>query len=884
MMNTPPPCCYHLSRDKMASEKKAFKRLPTDVVPKNYTLELQPDLVKHTFTGKLDITLQVNRPTKTVVLNCIEIEISAVTCGGEAGKITFDEGTETVSFEFPSELTSSSGSIHVEYSGILNNQMRGFYRSKYTHPDFPDEERYAAVTQFEAADARRALPCWDEPAHKATFDVTLVVPKNRVALSNMDVKETREQSGDLKVVVFNQTPIMSTYLLAFIVGEYDYIEEKDSNDVLIRVYTPVGKKEQGRFALQVAVKTLPFYTEYFNVPYPLPKIDLIAIADFAAGAMENWGLVTYRERLLLADEDSPQTSKQWVALVVGHELAHQWFGNLVTMEWWTDLWLNEGFASWIEYLCVDYCHPEYDIWTQFLVHDCGRALGLDALANSHPIQVEVGPPSEVEEIFDAISYSKGASIIRMLHDWIGDPDFRKGMNIYLNKYKYQNAFTSDLWDCLGEASGKPVATVMNTWTKQMGFPVLNVDSKQEGTKCHITISQKKFCADGNIKGFESMLWHVPITIATAQKRDAYKFVLDKESETVTLDGVKPDDWIKLNPGQIGFYRVNYSSNMLTPLALSLSCTPGISEAALPPQDRLGLLSDAFALARAGVGSTVEVLRLMKSFVHETNFTVWEKLVSILSLINRIASYSDFHSEFKVFAESLFGAVTVRLGWEAKDSESPLDSMLRSLVLGQYCSYGNKEAIEEAQRRFLSHCDKSSLVSADLKGVVYSTAMKNGDETTYTQLIKLHDDTDNSDERARIYRVIGHGRTEELIKKALDFAFSEKVRNQDAIGPIVSSCHSVLGREITWNFIKNNWEDVKRKFQGSFLITHVVEYTTGGFIGHDKAQEIEDFFKSNPVPTAERTVRQSLEAIRMNTNWLEKDKEAIKQWLKTESKS
>uniref|UniRef100_A0A1X7VNA5 Uncharacterized protein n=1 Tax=Amphimedon queenslandica TaxID=400682 RepID=A0A1X7VNA5_AMPQE len=464
----------------MSSDKKPFTRLPTDVVPVNYTLELKPDLQKFTFAGKVCITLKVNTPTKTVCLNSADIEISNVTCGDQVGTVSYQKEDERVSFDFPQEISSPEATLNIVFTGILNDQMKGFYRSKYTRPDEPDVERYTAVTQFEFS-RLDCLACCSPRLH-----------------ANTDVKETKED-GDSKTVVFNRTPIMSTYLLAFIVGEYDYIEDKDSNGVVVRVYTPLGKKEQGRFALNIATKTLPFYRKYFNVPYPLPKIDLIAIPDFAAGAMENWGLVTYRERLLLASEDSPISSKQIVAIVVGHELAHQWFGNLVTMEWWTDLWLNEGFASWIEYLCVDYCHPEFDIWTQFLAQDYAQALSLDALSNSHPIEVIVGPPSEVEEIFDTISYSKGASVIRMLHNWIGDDDFRKGMNAYLTKYEYKNTKTVDLWTCLAAASGKPVMEVMKTWTQQMGYPVLTVDAKQEGNNRVLSISQKKFCADGNIK-------------------------------------------------------------------------------------------------------------------------------------------------------------------------------------------------------------------------------------------------------------------------------------------------------------------------------------------------------------------------------------------------
>lgn len=331
-------------------EKKEFKRLPTDVKPENYTLRLQPDLDKFTFKGQETIDVKVLSSTTSITLNSEEIEIqSACYKAADAGdqnlkaEVKFEPENASVVLSFPSALQPGSGQLCIDFTGELNDKMKGFYRSKYSSPS--GEEKYGAVTQFEATDARRAFPCWDEPAVKATFDVTLVVPKNRVALSNMPVKSENDLPEDStwKVVTYERTPIMSTYLLAFVVGEYDYVEDKDSDGVLVRVYTPVGKKEQGQFALEVAVKTLPFYNKYFQIAYPLPKIDLIAIADFAAGAMENWGLVTYRETALLIDpKNSSSKSKQWVALVVGHELAHQWFGNLVTMEWWTHLWLNEA--------------------------------------------------------------------------------------------------------------------------------------------------------------------------------------------------------------------------------------------------------------------------------------------------------------------------------------------------------------------------------------------------------------------------------------------------------------------------------------------------------------------------------------------------------------
>lgn len=336
-------------------------------------------------------------------------------------KITMDDKREIVDLNFASAISVGPGVLELTFDGVLSDKMKGFYRSKYQAPD--GQERYAAVTQFEPTDARRCFPCWDEPALKATFDMTLIVPKDRVALSNTNEVSNKADPNDsnLKVVKFATTPIMSTYLVAIVVGEFEFIEGKTSEGLQVRVFTPVGKTEQGVFALDVATKAVPFYSGYFGIPYPLPKLDLIAIADFSAGAMENWGLVTYRESCLLVDpQNTSSLRKQWIGLVVAHEIAHMWFGNLVTMEWWTDLWLNEGFATFMEFLCIDNLFPEYNIWTQFVTDTYTPALALDALHNSHPIEVPVGNPSEIDEIFDEISYHKGASVIRMLHRYISN--------------------------------------------------------------------------------------------------------------------------------------------------------------------------------------------------------------------------------------------------------------------------------------------------------------------------------------------------------------------------------------------------------------------------------------------------------------------------------
>ncbi|XP_028674237.1 puromycin-sensitive aminopeptidase [Erpetoichthys calabaricus] len=864
-------------------EKRPFERLPSDVRPVNYGLSLKPDLIDFTFEGKLEAIVEVTQPTNQIVMNCADIDIITATFAPEGAEeinatgFNYQNEDEKVTLSFPSVLQKGSGTLKIDYVGELNDKMKGFYRSKYTLPS--GEIRYAAVTQFEATDARRAFPCWDEPAIKATFDIVLIVPKDRVALSNMNVIDRKPYVEDdsLVEVKFARTPIMSTYLVAFVVGEYDFVEGKSSDGVLVRVYTPVGKAEQGKFALEVATKTLPFYKVYFNVPYPLPKIDLIAIADFAAGAMENWGLVTYRETALLIDpKNSCSSSRQWVALVVGHELAHQWFGNLVTMEWWTHLWLNEGFASWIEYLCVDHCFPEYDIWTQFVSADYTRALDLDALDNSHPIEVSVGHPSEVDEIFDAISYSKGASVIRMLHDYIGDEDFRKGMNTYLLKFQHRNASTEDLWDCLEQSSGKPIAAVMSTWTRQMGFPIIFVEQEQQGEDRILKLSQKKFCASGLHTGEDCPTWMVPINICTSDDPSCSQMsvLLNGSGTTVTVKNVRPDQWVKINPGTVGFYRIHYSSSMLDNLL------PGIRDLTLLPVDRLGLQNDLFSLARAGMISTVEVLKVMEAFVNEPNYTVWSDLSCNLGILSSLLSHTDHHEEIQEFIRDLFTPIGQKLGWDAKQGEGHLDVLLRGLVLGKLGKAGHKPTLEEARQRFKDHVESKHVLSADLRSPVYVTVLKHGDSSTLETMLKLHKQADMQEERNRIERVLGAIAAPELIQKVLNFALSEEVRPQDTvsvIGGVAGS--SKQGRKAAWKFIRDNWEELYNRYQGGFLISRLIKLCVDGFAADKMAAEVKAFFDSHPAPAAERTVQQCCENILLNAAWLKRDSEAIHEYLR-----
>ncbi|ESO94410.1 hypothetical protein LOTGIDRAFT_202512 [Lottia gigantea] len=870
---------YRQYKEAMGDGRPEFQRLSTNVVPINYKITLIPDLDKFVFDGEEVVQVQIKKPTKTIVLHSLDIIVKSAyyqhadSKQKEEGRISYGSTVEeTAIFTFSNDLKQGNGSLFLTFSGELNNKMKGFYRSQYTKSD--GTTAFNAVTHFEATDARRAFPCCDEPAVKATFDISMIVPHDKTALSNMPVKSDVPSSDKkMKTVTFDTTPIMSTYLIAFTVGDYDYVEGTDADGILVRIYTPAGKKEQGRFALDVAVKTLPFYYKYFGIKYMLPKIDLLSVADFAIGAMENWGLLTFKEALILVDpENSSAVSKQHVALVVGHELAHQWFGNLVTMDWWTDLWLKEGFATWIEYLCVDYCFPQWDIWTAF-VNDCLiRAVNLDCLHNSHPIEVKVGHPSEIDEIFDGISYSKGASIIRMLSDYLGNEDFRKGLNIYLNRHAYKNAETEDLWQALAEASGKPVKSIMDTWTKQMGYPVLKVERKQESEKCILNISQNRFLADGKIGEGEDLKWLVPISITTSTSptTPVKTILLDQDCVTVELPGVTQSQWVKINSGSVGVYRVQYTTDMLH------SLIPAIKDKTLPCRDRLGLEEDLFALSRAGFISTVDVLTVIEAYTNETVCTVWNTLSSNLSSLANILQYTEYFDIYKQFVRKLFKPIAQKLGWEDKTGVD--EAILRGIVLNKVGRYGDEATVTEARKRFKDHVSGIKPLAADLRGCVYGTVLTHGDEEVFNQMMQLYEKAELQQEQRRILMNLGSIQDEKLIQKVLDLAISDKIRYQDTPLTLGGTTGTIKGRDLAWIFLKTHWNDLKTRYKCG-LLTRLVQAPTSGFATEEMAREIEAFFQANPSPGTERTVQQVIENTCIRAAWLEREKQPVGDWLK-----
>ncbi|KAK4599003.1 hypothetical protein RGQ29_009192 [Quercus rubra] len=721
-----------------------------------------------------------------------------------------------------------------------------------------------AVTQFEPADARRCFPCWDEPACKAMFKITLDVPSKLVALSNMPIFEEKVD-GDLKTVSYQESPIMSTYLVAIVVGLFDYVERLTSDGVKVRVYCQVGKVNQVKFALVVAVRTLELYKDYFEVPYSLPKLDMVAIPDFAFGAMENYGLITYRETALLYDDHhSAATNKQRVVIVVAHELAHQWFGNLVTMEWWTHLWLNEGFATWVSYLAADNLFPEWKVWTQFL-GDYTEGLRLDGLAESHPIEVEINHAREIDEIFDAISYKKGASIIRMLQSYLGAECFQRSLSSYINKFACSNAKTEDLWAALEEGSDEPVNKLMNSWTRQKGYPVITVEVKDQ----KLVFEQSQFLASGSHGDGQ---WIVPITLCCGSYDVCMNFLLESMSGTLDMKEFLSDKsnlasaWVKLNVDQTGFYRVKYDEDLAARLQHA------IENKHLSATDRYGILDDSFALCMAHQQSLNSLLTLMGAYREELEYTVLFNLINISYKVERIAADAtpELLEYIKQFFISLFLHLEDKLGWEPKTGESHLDAMLRGEVLTALAVFGHDLTLKEATRRFCAFLDdrNTPLLHPDIRKAAYVAVMRKVSTSNrfgYESLLRVYRETDLSQEKTRVLSSLTSSPDPNIILEALNFLLSSEVRPQDAV---LGLSVSREGRETAWTWLKDNWEHISKIWGSGYLITHFVNSIVSPFASFEKAEEIEEFFASRTKSKIARTLKQSIERVHLNANWVQ----------------
>jgi len=851
----------------MRNKNTKSVQLPSHISPISYNLNIKPDLESFTFSGDETIKININKEVNKITLHSKDIDIESASIGTKnkkqiCTKITYNTEEETVTIYFKNKINGKS-ELHLTFKGIINDSLKGFYRSKYI---LNGEEKYLATTQFESTDARRAFPCFDEPEHKAIFEVSLIVADKHTVISNTLPVTTVEHGAGYKVVSFAPSPRMSTYLLAFIVGEFEFLEGRTKEGVQVRVFTTLGKKHQAEFALEVAIKSLEFYNKYFDIPYPLPTLDLIAIPDFSSAAMENWGAVTFRETAILVDKENTSLSnKQWVAIVIAHELAHQWFGNLVTMRWWTDLWLNEGFASYMENFCVDKMFPDWHIWDLYISDRYAVALRLDSLSNSHPIEVKVNHPDEISEIFDMVSYAKGSAIIRMLALYIGHDKFRDGLRHYLKKHSYKNTDTKDLWDSFEKVSKKPVNNMMSTWTKETGYPVttLSQNKNEFYLKQERYFSSRIEASKYKESSKKKTLWPIPIKYESNQ--ETMGLLMTKKSVPLIGSSIG-----KINKDEETFMRVCYDKPTLIKLGEE------IKNNTLSTKDRLSIIRDLFALAEGGYIKTDIALDFSLNYQGENEYIVWAEIAGGINKIYNLISNEPISIKYKEYACSLFSPIIEKMGFDKKDEEKHSDTFLRNLAISQLVYYGDIKTINKAKKIFRDR--NTNKIHADIRSVVYKAVASTGTTKDWKLFEDLYKKELLHEEKDRFGYALASFKDKDLLNKTLSFAMSPLVRDQDAPFLISAVWQNPLGRELTWNFVKNNWETLLKRYgEGGSFLSRLLELL-GRHTNLKDLKDAQKFFSKNIAPGAKRTLEQSYEKIASNVAWIKDDKKVIKNWL------
>lgn len=835
-------------------------RLPRSVVPSHYEITLEPDLEKFTFAGHEHITVKVIKPVKEIVLNSIELTVDkahVVSDDGKTidGKTSLDEVNERLTISLVSEIQPGTYKIYIKFAGILNNKLHGFYRS--TYKDKNGQEQILATTQFEATDARRAFPCFDEPDLKATFGITLIVDKNHTAISNAKLKSEKIE-GDKKEVVFEPTVKMSTYLVAFVIGDLEGSKEHVVDNIPIRIWAVPGKMHLSHFGLDIAKSALSYFARYYGIPYPGTKLDLIAIPDFAFGAMENLGAVTFRETALLVDETKASHAElERIADVVAHELAHMWFGDLVTMKWWNGLWLNEAFATFMEILAVDNWKPNWKRWDTFSVSRA-QAFAVDGLQSTRTIEFPVRLPEEAQGMFDVLTYEKGASVLRMLEQYLGAETFRKGVSLYLSNNKFANAETTDLWDAIEEASKHPVRKMMDSWIFQEGHPLVTVSSDESGTGIYLDQERFLFLADSKLK---ETLFHVPVMYKAVTDKGTVsdKALLTQKRIQVKLPGKLK--WIVINVGGHGFYRVSYSPQLRQRLI-----SDGLKD--LESIDRFNLVNNTWAGVLAGHTSLPEYLDLLLALTKETDKNVLETIVGSLSFINAMIDPSE-KPKLQAFIQKLLGDAKKHFGWQPGKSENELYREARSIVFGALGTIGaDEETRKEAKELYTKYQVDPSCIEANMVPAIIRIVACCGDEKLYDEFFKEFKAAQTPQSENRYLTALAAFSDPKLLERTLNSTINGDIRTNVAPMIVAAVMANTKGRELAWKFMQEKWQTMEEVFPAG-LLSRMCNGVTN-LIDAKLEKEVIQFFATHKVKEAGKLIDQYLERLHVSVQLKEKE--------------
>src|SRR5579862_4577243 len=738
-------------------------RLPKDVRPIAYRIDIAPDLEKLEFTGHEEIDVEVAKPTTRIVLDSTALKIAkAGLADDRQATVATDGKAETVTLTFPQPVAAGRHVLSIDFAGTIPESPAGLYYDDYQNRGHTER---MLVTQFESTDARRMFPGWDEPAFKATFRLAVTIPKDLAAVSNMPIHSeavagTGAGGHPLKRVEFAETPKMSSYLLELTIGDLESIKGH-AGKTEIGVWTQAGKAHQGAYALEAATSILPYYEEYFGVPYPLPKLDLIAVpGNFAAGAMENWGAITYIDNDLLFDPatSSPRT-REAVFTVVAHEMAHLWSGDLVTLGWWDNVWLNEGFANWMENNATDKFNPDWQIWLRARAAK-EHAMGTDARRNTHALQQAIADESEVDNEFDEISYDKGAAVIRMIETWLGPDKFRDGMRRYMAAHAYSNTTAADLWAALGAASGHDVAAVAGSFTEQPGVPLVHVSAHCAAGSTEVALSQERFTV--HYADAPKLAWRIPVRVGLAGG-PAQAVLVGADGATAKLQGCGA---VVANAGDVGYYRVAYDAHAMDAVTQAF--------ATLPAADKAVVLGDQWALVVAGKTGPDAWLGLVHQLPPESELAVWEPVIERLSEIDMLMRDSPDRTAFRAFAGDLLRPVLGLLGWDAKPGEREEAALLRADVIGAMGRFRDPAVVAEAGKRFAAFLADPQTLSPGSADAVLRTLAIGADKPTYEKLRALGRAASSSETKLRYYNALAAAQDPALVDETVEIGLTEEV--------------------------------------------------------------------------------------------------------------
>jgi aminopeptidase N len=849
------------------------QRLPGGASPDHYALTVNLNFPTNSYEGDETIDLKLSKPSDTITLNALEIDFHevTVTAGGktQTAKVSTDEKTETAAFTVPSQLPAGAAKIHIKYTGHLNDKLRGFYLSTY-------KGRKYEVSQMESTDARVAFPCFDEPAYKATFDITAIVDKADTAISNGEVVSDTAGPGDKHTIKFSQSPKMSSYLVALTVGDWKCVSDH-TDGVKVSVCTVPGKENLARFPLEASKAILHYYDNYYGIKYPLPKLDNIAVPDFQAGAMENWGAIIYRETALLVDDKTASVGlKQGVADTIAHEMAHQWFGDLVTMAWWDDIWLNEGFATWMTPHPLAQWKPEW-MEGQNVANNTQGALSGDATRNVRPIHQAAESRGEIEQLFDGIAYDKSAAVLHMLEAYLGPETFRQGVNLYLKEHAYGNATAADFWTAMAHASKQPIDQIMPTFVLQPGAPFVDVSAKCDGGNTTLEVSQKRyFNTPETFHEPNDQIWQVPICakgIDGASSGQQQCFVMTKREQQFTMKGCSK--FIFPDSNALGYYRFNYDAPGLQQLGKNV-------ETALTPEERIALMGNEWALMRVGKHSVGDYLALGSQLKNTPGSQLLGSFGNHLNAVNNYLLTDADRSEFQAWLRTQFSPVLEQLGYNGRPSDTPEEKQKRAVL---FESLGNladdPEVIQQARTMLQQYMKDPSSIDGTMLRPVLAVAARHGDAQLYSEYKAQMQKAGSPEQYYSYFYSLPQFLQPELTKQTLDSVLTKQVRGQDLyiLFPMLANPAS---QDATWNFMRANFDQLRAKTGGGLGGVGIFLSGTQTFCSTEKAAEVKQFFQQHPLPGTERNQRESIETIDGCVELRDSQRSNLAAWLKQQS--